>query len=188
MEKKEKKLAVILVGAPGSGKGTQGELFEKNTKFKRYVMSSVIKKAIKSDKLILEKVNSGILLSDLDIFAIFRKQFKFENEVILDGIPRTLDQAYWLYGFLKQHDYEIEVIYLNVDEKKLINRILLRAKKEGRKDDNKIIFKHRLKEFDKAKEVILNVYSKNILEFDGDQSIEDIEKEICKKFKKYLVK
>ena len=39
---KKNKLAIIMLGAPGSGKGTQGELLEKNTGFKRYVMSCLL--------------------------------------------------------------------------------------------------------------------------------------------------
>lgn len=174
----KEKLAIIMVGAPGSGKGTQGELLEKNTKFKRYVMSDVIRNFIKEDKKILEKVNSGILLNDNDIFNIFRKEFLEEEKIIIDGIPRTLDQAYWLYGFLIRHNYKIEVIYLKVDESKLLTRILKRAKDQGRKDDNEDVFKHRLEEFDKARDVILDVYNDEIIEINGDRNIEEIEKDI----------
>jgi adenylate kinase len=177
---KKNKLAIIIVGAPGSGKGTQGELLEKNTGYKRYVMSDLIRKSIKKGSEIYEKINSGILLSNSDTFEIFRKNFKKEDNIIIDGIPRTLDQAYWLYGFLVEQKYIIEVIYLEVDEKKLINRII----KRGRKDDNPKIFKHRLKEFDKARDIILDVYNDEIIKVNGDRKIEVIEKDILKRLER----
>lgn len=182
----DEKLAIIMVGAPGSGKGTQGELLEKNTKFKRYVMSDLIRKSIKEDEEIMKKVNSGILLNDNDVFGVFRSGFKNEEKIIIDGIPRTLDQAYWLYGFLKQHKYNIEVIYLKVDESKLLSRILERAKSQGRADDNEEVFKHRLEEFDKAKNVILEVYNAEIIEVNGDREIEEIEKDITNRVMSFL--
>ncbi len=174
------KLAIIMLGAPGSGKGTQGDLLKKYTKYKKYVMSDLIKLELKKKKKPWAKsydVTSGLLLGDLEIFDLFRDHFKSEKEVILDGIPRTLDQAYWLYGFLTQHKYNIKVIFLHVDEKKLIKRIL----KRGRKDDDPKIFKERLKIYDKVKKVILDVYKGDIITIDGDREIEVIHKDIIKK-------
>ena len=175
------KFAYILLGAPGSGKGTQGELLEKATGFKKYVMSDLIKQELKAKTKDWSKsydVESGLLLGDLEIFELFRENFKSEKNIILDGIPRTLDQAYWLYGFLVQHRYSMKVIFLDVDETKLLKRILERAKIQGRKDDNEETFKERLQIYDNVKKVILEVYRRDILDIDGDRDIEVIHKDI----------
>lgn len=207
----KRKLAVIMVGAPGSGKGTQGEFLEKSTSFKRYVMSDLIKKELKPGNELYDKVfTQGILLGDKEIFNIFRNNFKSENEVIIDGIPRTLDQAYWLYGFLMRHNYKIELVYLKVNEKSLVKRIISRyycpkchrlyneivegkiPKKKGvcdadgqklvqRKDDTKDVFKERIKIFDEVRDVILDVYKGEIIEVDGDRDIEKVSQELIKK-------
>ena len=204
----EHRIAIIMLGAPGSGKGTQGELLEKNTGFKRYVMSDLIKKELEPGTDIYNKVfQEGILLNDTDIFDIFRKYFNGENEVIIDGIPRTLDQAYWLYGYLMNHNYEIELVFLNVDEDKLVTRITSRyycpkchtlyntlvkkPKEQGkcdldgeiliqREDDTKEVFTERIKTFDSVKEVILNVYKGEIIEVNGDQDIEKVSQDIMR--------
>lgn len=182
----DKKIAYILLGAPGSGKGTQGEILERKIGFKRYVMSSLIKAEIKKGKsskcdwVHTYNVEDGTLLNDLNIFELFRKNFKLENGIILDGIPRTLDQSYWLYGFLKEQKYDIKVIFLNVDENKLLDRILIRAKLSGRKDDTPEIFKERLKIYDAVKKVILEVYSEEIIEINGDQDINDVSNSMFK--------
>ena len=203
-----RKLAIIMVGAPGSGKGTQGELLEKNTGFKRYVMSDLIKLELKPGNEWYDKVfKQGILLGDTDVFSIFRKHFKSEDQVIIDGLPRNLDQAYWLYGFLRRYEYEIELIYLGVDEKKLVDRITARRycpkchklynnltkkpKVDGvcdddgekliqRQDDTKEVFTDRLAQFDRVKEVVLNVYEGEVIEVNGDQEIEAVSKEIMR--------
>ena len=204
MKEKERKLAIIMVGAPGSGKGTQGEFLEKNTGFKRYVMSDLIKKELKPGNELYTKVfKEGILLDDIEIFNIFRKYFKSEQQIIIDGLPRTLDQAYWLYGFLMRHNYEIELIYIKVNEKDLIKRITSRyycpkchklynyiipekkPKKKGlcdddgekliqREDDTEKVFKERIKIFDEVKDVILDVYKGDIIEINGDKPISNV--------------
>ncbi|MCH8519490.1 MAG: nucleoside monophosphate kinase [Nanoarchaeota archaeon] len=207
----KKKIAIIMLGAPGSGKGTQGKLLEDKTGFKRYVMSDLIKKELTPGTLLYKQVfKEGILLNDSHVFEIFRKYFKSESDIILDGIPRTLDQAYWLYGFLKNHYYTIKLIFLNVDETQLISRITSRyycpkchrlynsqlkelmPKIEGvcdddgeiliqRDDDTSQIFNERLEIFNTVKEIILNVYKAEILEVNGDEDIETVSKEIIRK-------
>jgi adenylate kinase len=211
MTDNSRKLAIIMVGAPGSGKGTQGELLEKHTGFKRYVMSDLIKKELKPGNKIYEDLfKKGNLLGDEQIFEIFRKHFKSEKQVIIDGIPRTLDQAYWLYGFLMRHSYEIELVYLKVNEKKLIDRITSRwycpkchrlyntnikdkmPKKEEhcdddnekliqREDDTKDVFGERVKIFDQVKNIIFDVYKGDMIEISGDNSIDKVSQELIRK-------
>ncbi len=203
------KLAVIMLGAPGSGKGTQGELLEKHTGFKRYVMSDLIKKELKPGNKLYDKIfKEGVLLNDNNIFDIFRMYFQSENQIILDGLPRTLDQAYWLYGFLLRHKYEIQLVFLNVDEEKLLTRITSRRycpvchrlyntetkkpKLEGicdddgaeliqREDDTEKVFSERLQTFDEVKDIILDVYKGDVIEVDADNDIEEISRDILKK-------
>lgn len=209
MEKKEnKKFAIIMLGAPGSGKGTQGEILENHTGFRRYVMSDLIKAELKPGSEISQKIARGELLGDADIFRTFRKDFKSENQIIIDGIPRTLDQAYWLYGFLVRHNYEIKLLFLEVNESKLLKRITSRyycpkchsgyniltkkPKKEGvcdndktkliqRPDDTPKIFKSRLKTFDEVKDVILDVYKGEVINVNGDQEMNNVSSEMIRK-------
>jgi len=205
----KKKLAIIMMGAPGSGKGTQGELLEKNIGFKRYVMSDLIKLELKPGNPLFDKCfKKGELLNDLDIFNIFKTGFKFEKQIILDGIPRTEDQAYWLYGFLVEHGYEIRLIHLKCDEEKLVHRITSRKycpvchklyndltkkpKIEGkcdidseeliqREDDKAEVFSGRLKTYDRVRSIILQIYSDDLIEVNGDQDINLVAQDTMKK-------
>jgi adenylate kinase len=197
-----------MVGAPGSGKGTQGEYLATHTGFKRYVMSDLIKKKAKPGSEFKEKMLKGELLNNTDIFNIFRSEFKAEKQVILDGLPRDIDQAYWLYGFLIKHNYEIMLLYLEMDEKKLVKRITSRVycnkchtqynlitnkpKKTGfcdndnekllqRPDDTAEIFKDRLKTFNEVKNIIMKVYKGELIKINGDQDIKIVSREMMKK-------
>lgn len=197
-----------MLGAPGSGKGTQSEYLENNTGFKRFVMSDLIKKELQPGTELYTKVfKEGILLSDKEIFEIFRKYFDGKSNIIIDGLPRTLDQAYWLYGFLMNHHYEIELVFLNVDEEQLVQRItsryycpkchrgyntlVLTPKISGkcdddnetliqREDDTKETFNERLKTFDEVKEVILDVYKADVTEVNGDQKIVKVSQDLMR--------
>jgi adenylate kinase len=209
MTEKKTRLAIIMLGAPGSGKGTQGEMLAQNTGFRRYVMSDLIKKELKPGTELYDKLfKQGVLLSDTDVFNIFRTQFEPENEVIIDGLPRTLDQAYWLYGFLMRGHYDIELIFLNVNEDNLVERITSRfycpecltlyntkAKRpqvdgvcdqDGqnliqRQDDTPEVFKDRLATFREVRDVILDVYHGDVIQVNGDQDIDKVNREMMRK-------
>lgn len=173
-----KKEAVLIMGAPGSGKGTQGEILEKRTGYKYYVMSSLIKQKLKPGTDLYENViKKGHLLSDLDVFEIFRDGFKGEDKVLIDGIPRTLDQAYWLYGYLRQHEYAIRVVYIDVKDSLLLKRV----QERGREDDKEEVFKHRLQIYKHVRKVVRSVYSKYLVEIDGNHSVEEVAEEIHKR-------
>lgn len=172
------KQAILLLGAPGSGKGTQGTILNERIAFKMYTMSSMIKEQIpKGSEIYKKTIEQGILLNDLQIFEIFRGAFKGEDNVIIDGIPRTLDQAYWLYGYLAQHNYDMKLLFLNVDEDRLLDRVL----KRGRADDNPEVFRDRLQTFDRVKQAILAVYQQKMIEVNGDQEVELVAREIQEK-------
>lgn len=203
-----KKVAIIMVGAPGSGKGTQGKLLQDNTGFQRYVMSDLIKQELTPGTDLHRKVfKEGVLLGDQDIFEIFRNHFQSEDQIIIDGIPRTLDQAYWLYGYLKRHKYTIKLVYLQVDEKQLVKRITSRyycptchrayntlflpPKTSGvcdddqerliqREDDTEEVFSQRLELFDEVKDIILEVYEAEEIVVNGDQEINQVSQDILK--------
>jgi len=203
-----KKLAIIMFGAPGSGKGSQGEILREKTKFKSYIMSSLIKEELVDGSPLYDKIKSGLLVDDVDIFNIFRSKFNFEKNVIFDGIPRTLDQAFWIYGFLVSNNYNIKFVNLNVDQDKLINRITARyfcpkcgalynsiskkSKVEGicdvdgvklkqRTDDTEEVLSQRLKIFNTDKDKILKIFKKNLINIDGDKFLDEVSEEIFKK-------
>jgi len=211
------KKAIILLGPPGAGKGTQGDLILKNFPYiNRYVMSDLLKREAKNNEEINEKIKKGELINDNLTFEIFKKYFKRENIILIDGTPRTLKQTELLTSFLEKEEYKIIVLNLKVDESKLIKRItnryycptchrsynlLYNKPKHGlvcdydgtpliqREDDKPEIFKKRLKLFDEINGFITNFYDHeihSIYDINGDLPIPEVAKEIKRVLNKEL--
>lgn len=104
-------MKLILLGAPGAGKGTQAEIISKEYDIPAISTGNMIRDAIKSgDALGLEVksyLDTGALVPDAVIIKIIRERLSQEdcqNGYILDGVPRTVPQA----EALKQMEIEID--------------------------------------------------------------------------------
>ena len=137
--------AVLLIGAPGAGKGTQGEALGLLPGFFHCASGDIFRALDKTSelgKVVAEYSNSGNLVPDEITMQIVQNQieawiedstYKPASEVlILDGIPRTLAQAQ-----LIQEVVNIQrVIHLSCpDRESLVARMKKRALDKGRSDD-----------------------------------------------------
>ena len=94
---------IILVGPPGSGKGTQAHLIVKNFNLHKVSSGDLLREEIKNStdigKTIKSIIDKGLLVSD-DIINILVEKIlskkKFYNRIIFDGYPRNLNQARYL--------------------------------------------------------------------------------------------
>ena len=122
---------IVMLGKPGSGKGTVGKLLAKSLGiihissgdlFKEY-----IKKAGEIGKKAEEYVLQGILVPNDITFGLIEKRLEepdCKNGVILDGFPRTIEQAEELDKFLKKHNKKIDIaVELALTDKEIIERI-----------------------------------------------------------------
>jgi len=161
--------ALLFVGPPGSGKGTQAKNLA--TIAGLYHLSSgdifrAIPKDSKEAALQQEYIHKGQLVPDeitlkicLSYIEGLEKTFKFDPKkqlLILDGIPRTKNQA----ELLKNQIDVVGVVLLDVkDEETLINRLEKRALIEGRADDAKREVLHkRLDVYKKQTADVLTAY------------------------------
>ena len=118
----------VLLGLPGSGKGTQAKMLSQYLNVPHLSTGDIFRKMMKSDvpvaKTLNEYMNSGNLVpsnivNDLVINALEAKEHK--DGCILDGYPRTVEQA----EFLNKHiDARIFAIHFDIDEELLEKRIL----------------------------------------------------------------
>lgn len=146
---------INLFGAPGSGKGTQGQYIAEWFGYAHISTGNLLRKYKNgTDPLsvqITETINSGNLVSDELLFQLLEKELKeIGNDlfgVVLDGVPRNANQVHLLNNLLKElglNPDDTLNLLIKVDEEEVVKRLLLRAEIEGRADDNIDTIKKRM--------------------------------------------
>ncbi|HOW29329.1 MAG TPA: nucleoside monophosphate kinase [archaeon] len=186
------KKIIIMVGPAGSGKGTQNKLIERDFGYKPFSMGEILREEVNKKTILGKKINEIIskgnmvsleIASDL-IFNKIKKEKS--NKILMDGFPREYDQAAVFDYFLHSNDYElVGVIHLNISKKESVKRLLLRK----RNDDTEKAIKKRLEDYDKITKKVIQRYKEKgkLIEIDGNQSIENVYKEIKRKLKEHKI-
>ena len=123
-------MRIALFGPPGAGKGTQAERLVKEHGLKHISTGDLLRKAMKKETPIgqeaKEYVKDGQLVPDRIVRKLAEEAVKEQgfDRFILDGYPRTLQQAEWLTDFLKENDAELEaIIYIMVSNEAIVERL-----------------------------------------------------------------
>ena len=127
-------MRLILMGAPGSGKGTYAEVLEKHFRIPHISTGAIIRNAIanKTPMGLIAKtyIDKGNLVPDDIANEIVKERLKekdCENGFMLDGYPRTLQQGENLAKTLSELGVELDAaINLEIDENLVLNRIINR--------------------------------------------------------------
>ena len=135
---------IVIFGAPGSGKGTYSAALVEKFGYNHISTGDVLRAEIKADtelgRIAEGYIEKGQLIPDdliIDMLASVYDTMRDGPGVIFDGFPRTIVQAKALKEMLEQRGEEISVtLNLIVSEDVLMERLLNRAKIEGRSDDN----------------------------------------------------
>jgi adenylate kinase len=121
---------VILLGVQGSGKGTQGRILSEELGFDIISTGDLLRREIESGselgKSMSSLISEGNLVSNELIFKILKDKLEnsFAHGFILDGFPRTLEQAEMLSKYIGQSDFVIKkVILINMDKEHVMERI-----------------------------------------------------------------
>lgn len=174
---------LIFLGPPGSGKGTQAQILTDNLNLNHLSVGDLLRENILNNtelgKLASNYVKSGELVPDeliIDLMDSYITNIKNKTDnsgIILDGFPRTINQAIALENKIKQLNVSIKaVINLDIPDQKILNRLAAR----GREDDKPELIKNRLKVYRNQTEPLLEFYSeRSLLEtINGDQSETDV--------------
>ena len=124
-------MLVILLGAPGAGKGTQAEEIVDRYRLTHIstgdILRASIKKGTELGKKAKDYLDKGELVPDEVVVEIVKERLKepdSQSGALLDGFPRTIEQARQLSGVLEELGRKIDgVIYIDVDEEELISRL-----------------------------------------------------------------
>lgn len=142
---------IIIFGAPGSGKGTYSAEIVSRYNMGHISTGDVLRGEIKAGtelgKIAKGYIDNGQLIPDaliIDMLAATYDKFPAGQGVIFDGFPRTIPQAESLKKMISDRGHDMGVmVELVVAEDILMERLLNRAKIEGRADDNEETIKKR---------------------------------------------
>lgn len=169
-------MRIVFLGPPGAGKGTQAEIISKKLNLRKIstgdILRSEMEKETELGKIAKSYMEKGELVPDEVMIKIIENNIKNLNGFILDGFPRTLNQAIELEKITKID----KVIYLNVPDDEIKKRLLNR----GRLDDKPEVIENRIKVYREQTQPLIEFYkNKGILyEIDGIGAIEEITKRI----------
>lgn len=172
---------ILLIGPQGSGKSTQGQLLAEYLKIPFIATGDILREIAQFEteegKKIKQILDSGNLVDDKTVVSLIRQRIgkdDCKNGFILDGYPRTLEQA------KKVEDFNFDkAFYFKVPKAIVVERLL----KRGRSDDTEELIDKRLELYFQQTEPLLNYYKNKgmLFEVDGAGSIEEIQQDIRKK-------
>jgi adenylate kinase len=175
---------MLIVGPPGSGKGTQaerisdrlgvvaistGDIFRANVKGGT-PLGIEAKKFMDVGDFVPDSVTNEMVRSRLS-------QDDVENGFLLDGYPRTAAQVGYLDEVLGRGGQQLDVVLqLTADDDELVHRLLGRARETGRSDDNEAVIRHRLDLYhEQTENVVVNYAQRGILtRVDGIGGIDEV--------------
>ncbi len=184
-------MIIILLGPPGSGKGTQANFIQNKLSIPHLSTGDILRQSVKNETDLGNKVKNimakGELVSDdlvLDVIKERVSQSDCNLGFILDGYPRNITQAESLNIVLKDIDRNIDrILFLDVDFEVLESRIESRTKEnneEKRADDTSEVLIKRLEEY-KIQTAPLGEYYSNNKKFkkiNGMKSISEVSLDI----------
>ncbi|MGF1669355.1 MAG: adenylate kinase [Balneolaceae bacterium] len=179
-------MILILFGPPGAGKGTQASLISDYYNIPHLSTGNIFRSAIKNETPLGKKVKSildeGKLVPDqvvVDLVADEIKKPEYNHGYILDGFPRTVEQALSFDEILSETGQSVNsLISLTVPKNELVKRILSRG--EGRSDDTEEKIKTRLNVYERETKPVMDYYKKKNLvkPVNGVGNVEEIFKRI----------
>jgi len=179
---------LLIVGPPGAGKGTQavkiaealkipaistGDIFRKNIK-EETELGKEAKSYIDSGNLVPDSVTNNMVRARLD-------EGDVSNGFLLDGYPRSVEQAHVLRDMLLDLGKSIDVVLeIQVDEDEVVERMLKRAQEQHRTDDTEPVMRHRLEVYHQQTEPVATYYvDQDLLEVvDGRGTIDQVTERI----------
>jgi len=158
----------IIFGPPGSGKGTQAARIETEFRLTHLstgdILRSEVARGTEVGKEVARVMAAGDLVPDDLIIRIVQRILRDPDgsaDVLIDGFPRTHQQAMALDRMLAEEGHRVDfVIALEVPESALVDRILHRAAVEGRADDTREAIAERMHEYHKLTAAVLDHYRK----------------------------
>jgi adenylate kinase len=177
-------MRIVLLGGPGSGKGTQAALLMEELGLPHISTGVLLRAAVKAGTELGLKAKTvmdrGELVSDDIMLSLIGERLSQPDAgggFILDGYPRNIVQAGALDDLLNRLDRPVdEALQIDVDVEMMVSRIVSRAAEEGRSDDTEEVARNRMRVYSAQTAPVVDFYAhKGVLSrVLGEGSIEEV--------------
>jgi len=160
-------MRIVLLGAPGSGKGTQAMLLREKLAIPHISSGELLRSAVKAGtglgqqaKVVMDR---GELVADEMMLGLIEERLCLDDAkdgFILDGYPRNVAQAEALDDLLDRLGRSVdEVLQIDVDTELVVKRIAKRAAEEDRSDDTEEVVRKRLRVYAELSAPVVDYYT-----------------------------
>ncbi|MEK6917122.1 MAG: adenylate kinase [Nanoarchaeota archaeon] len=176
-------MKLVFLGPPGAGKGTQAQLLAESMGIPHISTGEIFRYNLENKtemgRAAAEYMDNGFLVPDNVTNGMVIDRLRkpdCKNGYILDGYPRTINQA----EFLDSINGIDNVIYFSLKDEIAIERLLNRAKESSRSDDTEEVIKKRILVYKDQTQPLLNYYKHkgNLLEIDASSGIKMINRDV----------
>jgi adenylate kinase len=179
---------ILILGAPGSGKGTQGKILSERLRLPKITTGDILRTAVQRQTELGREakkfMNAGKLVPDAIVLDLIKGELKRSEAAegaILDGFPRTAAQALLVDSTLAERGNRLNhILLLDVTEEELVRRMKARARTEGRSDDTPEAIATRLQVYQRDTAPLVAHYAQRgiVHRVPGTGSVEQIAEEI----------
>lgn len=158
---------VLILGAPGAGKGTQGRILADRLGVPKIATGDLLRAAVAADTPVGRRaagyMDRGELVPDDIIFRLIEEELDGErakNGAVFDGFPRTIEQAEAVDRVLNARGERLShVLLFDVPEEEIQRRLLRRGVLEGRTDDDLPTIRRRLTVYQRSTAPLVAYYA-----------------------------
>ncbi len=175
---------LILLGPPGAGKGTQAKVIAERLSIPAISTGDIFRRnGTDQTELGLEAkryIDAGDYVPDKITNAMVQDRINEPDAVdgfLLDGYPRTVSQVAELDSMLAAAGHQLDaVVELTVDRDEVVDRLVKRARAEGRSDDTEDVMRHRQDVYTEQTAPLIEVYDDRglLVRVDGMGAVDDV--------------
>jgi adenylate kinase len=175
---------LLIIGPPGSGKGTQAERISDRLGVVAISTGDIFRAHVRGGTPLgveaRKYMDGGDFVPDSVMNEMVRSRLSQDDVgtgFLLDGYPRTAAQIDYLDGVLAARELTLDlVLQLTADDEELVKRLLGRARETGRSDDNEAVIRHRLDLYHDQTEAVVAAYAKRTIltRVDGIGAVDDV--------------
>jgi len=175
---------LLLIGAPGAGKGTQAVKLAESFGIPAISTGDIFRHNVKNEtelgKLAKSYMDRGEYVPDSVTNDLVRDRLTHDDAkpgFLLDGYPRTADQVVELDSMLSAAGTKLDaVVLLTADTDEVVRRLLNRALEQGRADDTEDVIRRRLEVYEEQTAPLIDTYSARdlVVTVDGLGAVQEV--------------